>query len=595
MEHCPECGAKLLADDQAHCHECGANLTLYESLVHADTASEERDDTPQEELQQAEFEVVSGKQDEVHVSAQSGSKQVHSREPIVYNLDELSGHEFEEAIATVFERLGYRTELPGKAADKGRDVIAERGGETLVVECKHQKGSVGRPVVQKLHSATSSYPGADRGLVITSGSFANTAKEHASKLKQAGDYPVELWDHDRLLKEARQADVYFTLGREGTEYIFRPELRSVERANQELWGRHLDGLESSPRDKQRAINAEHRDIRYTPGILVEFEVDERFSSQTYELYHAQARGRALFTLEEIDLSETEEEHWKSARYKVTCEETVNGRPAVSYFGQPLSQFKDRIATDVARRMSTKVQYTGRNNQTYTKRCEVDPADVSTDAKQVMLVHHEFELAVGPREHCAKVTADREQQWRLSRTEGFHDGNQDFSQGKGYVCNDCGLISPKSGDTPGTACKDCGRTLCSTHHWTWPRKAPFPSQDLCSECYQTKDHENQHLVTEGKFLEDWWKVALLGLLPGAAFLKAGRGLATLALLPLWLFYIGAPAFIAETGNVAGGIFWLTVAALISVSAALYWAKRVRRHRSNVNELEGYEPEWQPDPR
>jgi len=73
-------------------------------------------------------------------------------------LDELSGYEFEEKMVRVFEKLGYRNvhQLP-KSGDKGRDIVMEEDdGTAVVVECKHTE-TVGRPVVQKLHSATTTY------------------------------------------------------------------------------------------------------------------------------------------------------------------------------------------------------------------------------------------------------------------------------------------------------------------------------------------------------------------------------------------------------------------------------------------------------
>ena len=88
-------------------------------------------------------------------------------------LDELSGFEFEDVMADVFRNLGYENvRQASKTADEGRDLLMEevvdgrRRG--VVVECKHT-GTVGRPVVQKLHSAiaTYEYDGPKRGMAVT--------------------------------------------------------------------------------------------------------------------------------------------------------------------------------------------------------------------------------------------------------------------------------------------------------------------------------------------------------------------------------------------------------------------------------------------
>jgi len=100
-------------------------------------------------------------------------------------LDELSGYEFEEKTARVFEKLGYDDvrRLP-KTSDEGRDVVMVDGeGNAVVVECKHT-ATVGRPVVQKLHSAaeTYDYDGPTRGMVVTTGRFTSPAREYADKV-----------------------------------------------------------------------------------------------------------------------------------------------------------------------------------------------------------------------------------------------------------------------------------------------------------------------------------------------------------------------------------------------------------------------------
>ena len=115
-------------------------------------------------------------------------------------LDDLSGFEFED----VFRNLGYENARQAvKTADEGRDILMEevvdgtRRG--IVVECKHT-GTVGRPVIQKLHSAiaTFEYDGPKRGMVVTTGRFTEPAREYATRLDQNDDpYLIELIDGHR--------------------------------------------------------------------------------------------------------------------------------------------------------------------------------------------------------------------------------------------------------------------------------------------------------------------------------------------------------------------------------------------------------------
>src|SRR6056297_4023465 len=90
-------------------------------------------------------------------------------------LDNFSGFEFEDLMEDVFRNLGYENvRQAAKTADEGRDILMEEVVDgtrrAIVVECKHTE-TVGRPVVQKLHSAvaTFDFDGPKRGMVVTTG------------------------------------------------------------------------------------------------------------------------------------------------------------------------------------------------------------------------------------------------------------------------------------------------------------------------------------------------------------------------------------------------------------------------------------------
>lgn len=121
-------------------------------------------------------------------------------------LDVLSGYEFEKFCAMVFDRLGYgRIENLPSVGDKGRDLIIH-GERKIVVECKHQpKTAVGRPVIQKLHSAVVSER-ADGGWVVTTGGFTRQAREHAEEIQESG-IELKLIDRVMLLDLADQAGI----------------------------------------------------------------------------------------------------------------------------------------------------------------------------------------------------------------------------------------------------------------------------------------------------------------------------------------------------------------------------------------------------
>jgi len=123
-------------------------------------------------------------------------------------------------VEDVFRNLGYENvRQADRTADEGRDVIMEEVVDgtrrAIIVECKHT-GTVGRPVVQKLHSAiaTFDFNGPKRGMVVTTGRFTNPAREYADRLQQNDDpYPIELLDGEDLREIADEIGLDLYNGR----------------------------------------------------------------------------------------------------------------------------------------------------------------------------------------------------------------------------------------------------------------------------------------------------------------------------------------------------------------------------------------------
>ena len=120
-------------------------------------------------------------------------------------LDMLTGFDFEKTVGRILERLGVgRVEQVLFAQDEGRDILVRSPEGVIVVECKHQPNtSIGRPIVQKLHSAVIS-SGAVKGMLITTGRFTEEATEHARKLKTQGT-TIEMIDKPILADMAARA------------------------------------------------------------------------------------------------------------------------------------------------------------------------------------------------------------------------------------------------------------------------------------------------------------------------------------------------------------------------------------------------------
>jgi restriction system protein len=111
-------------------------------------------------------------------------------------LEHLNSREFEESCQLLLT-CHYRCKvvLTKQTGDEGRDLLVYHSSGLEVVECKHwPSATVGRPVVQKLHSAILT-ASSNRGSIITTGRFSNEAETYAQNLN---DVKIELIDAAKL-------------------------------------------------------------------------------------------------------------------------------------------------------------------------------------------------------------------------------------------------------------------------------------------------------------------------------------------------------------------------------------------------------------
>ena len=146
----------------------------------------------------------------------------------VISLDDMNGFEFQQFIAHLFNKLGYGAiEEIRQVRDAGQDVrIRSPNGSLIVLECKHHpKGTVGRPTVQKLHSATIS-ANAEKGFIVTTGRFSNAAIQYAQNLSP----PIELIDSKILYDMTTRARIKVLKKGEKTvvSYILPPSQNFLE-------------------------------------------------------------------------------------------------------------------------------------------------------------------------------------------------------------------------------------------------------------------------------------------------------------------------------------------------------------------------------
>ncbi|MCQ2004176.1 restriction endonuclease [Rhizobium sp. NRK18] len=89
------------------------------------------------------------------------------------------GHAFETWVAEALNGFGWLAEVTRGSGDQGIDVIAEKAGKKLGLQCKLYGTSIGNKAVQEAH-AGKAYYGLDAAGVLSNATFTASAKELAT-------------------------------------------------------------------------------------------------------------------------------------------------------------------------------------------------------------------------------------------------------------------------------------------------------------------------------------------------------------------------------------------------------------------------------
>lgn len=109
----------------------------------------------------------------------------------------LTWREFEQLVGAHFERIGYSVTFTPEGADGGVDVVARKGSEMFLVQCKQWRATqVGVSVVRELFGLIAAR-GASGGYVVSIGPFTADARSFAEGRN------IELVDAHALLRTAQ--------------------------------------------------------------------------------------------------------------------------------------------------------------------------------------------------------------------------------------------------------------------------------------------------------------------------------------------------------------------------------------------------------
>lgn len=116
----------------------------------------------------------------------------------IQDIHKLTPGAFEQTVADIFRRQGYRVEETGRTGDGGVDLILRRNSDAStvhLVQCKRYKAwKVRAPEIREFFGAMAACRTRCEGIFVTCGRYTNEARAFAA------DKPIRLIDGDELLQ-----------------------------------------------------------------------------------------------------------------------------------------------------------------------------------------------------------------------------------------------------------------------------------------------------------------------------------------------------------------------------------------------------------
>ncbi|MCW4004850.1 MAG: restriction endonuclease [Candidatus Bathyarchaeota archaeon] len=410
-------------------------------------------------------------------------------------LDKMSGFDFEELVADILSKLGYgHVEKILYTQDGGRDILIHSSSGLIVIECKHQpKSSIGRPVVQKLHSAVVTSK-ATKGILVTTGRFTKEALEYASKLA-GSTTPIDMVDRPILIDMASRANVILVSGKQKLS-VWSYALPSKEETINAISSRVASFSFSHPRRPSELLNNLSRIVSYRPVYSITYSINSVFET-SIGIIHRENTSKARILLDGNTgqsyadnvsaFLETEQQY----AFNQPHEDFKGNLPTFKIDGSTMQRSAKKL---IIEKHSRNVSYYGRNNRRYVKKCVPSERDIYiSDIRQLYLPLTRLDFKLGSTSYYSEGA-----QAQSGRLLSLADNltacricNKRITEGA-IICDTCGKVTHSGGflirSIHGFRCKRCGRTTCREHGF-WKRRYLIFKEMLCPSCFEASGHES----------------------------------------------------------------------------------------------------------
>ena len=112
--------------------------------------------------------------------------------------EDMSPEEFEHYCAAVLQEMNWKARVTQVSGDQGVDIVADKRGMRIVIQCKKYSKPVGNRAVQEIVAAIA-HEDAQRGVVVTTSDYTPAAENLAASNEVLLLHHSDLRRIDRLL------------------------------------------------------------------------------------------------------------------------------------------------------------------------------------------------------------------------------------------------------------------------------------------------------------------------------------------------------------------------------------------------------------
>ncbi|AKB55505.1 hypothetical protein A9239_10775 [Methanosarcina sp. A14] len=298
-------------------------------------------------------------------------------------LKNINGFEFEELVADIFRKKGFKNVVvTPRTNDGGKDIIMDEvspSGEIIkaVVECKHHKTGIGRPVVQKLHSAVSTleYSGKKKGYIVSSSTFTDTAVDYVEKVnKQSNNLVLELIDGKKLKEIACDLGVNLKNG-----VIEAISNKSVSYSSESFI--KTNTLESNFNNvnniNKDQVSVEGLKTTFHPIYYINYNIDSQCATSVGVIH--EESGNEQLIIDGRTGNELKNELENFLLNDINNEKEITNGSCLQDkldFQKNENELKNQAISEIINSRTKNVTYKGKNNVTYNKKCTPRPKDIT---------------------------------------------------------------------------------------------------------------------------------------------------------------------------------------------------------------------------